>query len=97
MVKTPFYELETNLMFYEWTNTNKLLGCDDDEEDACEPFKGTLGCKTGITQSAGPCFSGCFTRKKKTHPTRDNCIVVVLGSKSMGARWVEVPALVKYY
>ena len=29
--------------------------------------------------------------------TVDNCIVVVLGSKSMEQRWVEVPALVRWY
>ena len=49
VVKTPYYEMETALSFYEWTNTNKLLGVDFDSEDGCELFKGTLGCKTGIT------------------------------------------------
>ena len=35
---------------YLWENTNKLLGT----------VPGFVGCKTGITDSAGPCFSGCF-------------------------------------
>lgn len=60
-------------------------------------FKGTLGCKTGVTQSAGPCFSGRFSRKLKGKTTFDNCIVVVLNSKSMDSRWIEVPALVRWY
>ena len=40
---------------YEWQNTNKLL--DGDLE-----FKGTIGCKTGVTPVAGPCFAGAFER-----------------------------------
>ncbi len=62
MVKTPFYEVETTLRHYEWQNTNRLLGFDFDSEDTVEFFKGTIGCKTGVTSTAGPCFSGCFSR-----------------------------------
>jgi serine-type D-Ala-D-Ala carboxypeptidase (penicillin-binding protein 5/6) len=96
-VKTPFYECETDLAQYEWQNTNRLLGFDFDSEDTVPLFTGTLGCKTGVTPTAGPCFSGCFSRYDNDEVEPDNCIVVVLGSKSMEARWVEVPALVKYY
>jgi len=34
---------------YRWENSNKLLG---------KP--GILGCKTGITTAAGPCFAGYY-------------------------------------
>ena len=64
-------------------NTNKLLGVDDETD----LFKGTIGCKTGVTLNAGPCFSGCFTRKIKNRSETDNVIVVLLGSKSMESRW----------
>jgi len=42
-----------------------LLGLDFDFEETVQKFIGTLGCKTGVTQSAGPCFSGCFSRLRK--------------------------------
>ena len=61
-VKTPFYEVDTELAQYEWQNTNRLLGFDFDSEDTVPLFTGTLGCKTGVTPTAGPCFSGCFSR-----------------------------------
>ena len=83
VVKTPFYSLDTQLRSYEWYNTNKLLGVDFDNEETVEQFEGTIGCKTGITTSAGPCFSGCFSRQGKAPNSVDNIIVVVLGSKSM--------------
>jgi D-alanyl-D-alanine carboxypeptidase len=97
VVKTPFYEVETELAVYEWQNTNRLLGYDFDSEDTVPLFHGTLGCKTGITPSAGPCFAGYFSRYDNDQVEPDNCIVIVLNSKSMEARWVEVPALVKWY
>lgn len=98
VVKTPYYFFETPRRYYEWINTNKLLGVDFDmDEGAVEQFKGTLGCKTGVTQSAGPCFSGYFARERKNELTTDNVIVVVLGSKTMEIRWVEVPQLVRWY
>jgi D-alanyl-D-alanine carboxypeptidase len=75
--------LTTSKRKYEWQNTNRLLGFDFDSDETVEMFKGTLGCKTGVTQSAGPCFSGRFSRKLKGSNTFDNCIVVVLNSKSM--------------
>jgi D-alanyl-D-alanine carboxypeptidase len=96
-VRTPFYTHETKLQYYEWQNTNKLLGMDFDNEETVEMFEGTLGCKTGVTHTAGPCFSGCFARPRRGQIQTDNVIVVVLGSKSMETRWVEVPALVKWY
>ena len=86
--------METPLRQYEWYNTNKLLGVDIDSEETVEKFEGTLGCKTGVTQTAGPCFSGCFARSKPKDQRTDNVIVVVLGSKSMEQRWTEVPLLV---
>jgi len=74
-----------------------LLGVDVDVEETVEKFEGTLGSKTGVTQTAGPCFSGCFSRKNPKDQKTDNVIVVVLGSKSMEQRWTEVPLLVKWY
>lgn len=50
VVKTPYYFMETPLQQYEWFNTNRLLGGAGDSEDGpVEAFKGTIGCKTGIT------------------------------------------------
>jgi D-alanyl-D-alanine carboxypeptidase len=89
VVVTSTIEVETSMTSYEWSNTNLLLGHDNESE--IELFKGTLGCKTGVTKSAGPCFSGFFSRGQ------NRCIVVILKSKSMEARWVEVPALVRWY
>jgi D-alanyl-D-alanine carboxypeptidase len=72
-----------------------LLGCNFNEDETPIPvFKGTLGCKTGITSSAGPCFAGAFSKaanyektekdgSKTTTRIGDNVIVVVLNSKSM--------------
>jgi len=61
--------METPLQQYEWQNTNRLLGGVGDLDDGpVEAFKGTIGCKTGITQTAGPCFSGCFQRKTLGQP-----------------------------
>lgn len=63
VVKTKCYEAKTDLKTYQWQNTNKLLGCDLNEDETPVPlFKGTLGCKTGITPTAGPCFAGAFSR-----------------------------------
>lgn len=33
VVRTPFYEVETELMQYEWQNTNRLLGHDFDSDE----------------------------------------------------------------
>jgi D-alanyl-D-alanine carboxypeptidase (penicillin-binding protein 5/6) len=38
--------------YYYWENTNKLLGC----------MGGLIGCKTGITTAAGPCFAGFYEK-----------------------------------
>ena len=51
-----------------------------------------IGCKTGVTDSAGPCFSGFY----ENNDTGDKYCVVVLGCKSMESRWVEVPKMVKW-
>ena len=64
---------------YTWENTNKLLGTD-----------GWIGCKTGITDAAGPCYSGCYERNGH------KVVVVVLESKSMEHRWVEVRKMVEW-
>ena len=40
---------------YKWENSNKLLG----------KTPGILGCKTGITSAAGPCFAGYYERAQR--------------------------------
>ncbi len=40
-------------------------------------YDGCIGCKTGITDAAGPCFSGYFEKDD------EKLIVVVLSSKTM--------------
>ena len=69
--------LGKKLTKYHWENTNKLLGQVD----------GFIGCKTGITNPAGPCFCGNYEKDGNSF------IIVVLCSKSMEARWVEVPKM----
>jgi serine-type D-Ala-D-Ala carboxypeptidase (penicillin-binding protein 5/6) len=65
---------------YVWENTNKLLGA----------VHGFIGCKTGITDVAGPCFSGCF------ESNGEKICVVVLNAKTLEQRWVEVPQMVEW-
>lgn len=65
---------------YRWENTNKLLDADE----------GIIGCKTGITNAAGPCFAGYYEKDN------ERFIVVVLSSKTTDARWVEVPKMVEW-
>ena len=68
MVKTKVYKaISKNGNEYNWENTNRLLG----------QVEGFIGCKTGITDAAGPCFTGCFEKDN------EKLIVVVLNSKSM--------------
>jgi D-alanyl-D-alanine carboxypeptidase len=85
VVKTQLYTTsplngEKDGFTYIWENTNKLLGT----------VPGFVGAKTGITDSAGPCFSGCF------HSQGESICVVVLNSKSMEQRWVEVPQMAQW-
>jgi D-alanyl-D-alanine carboxypeptidase len=47
---------------------------------------GFEGIKTGITDTAGPCLSACYK----------DYIIIVLNSKSMNERWIEVKKLVKW-
>ena len=59
---------------YKWETTNRLLGI----------FDGLIGCKTGITQSAGPCFSGYYEKD-------DLKLVLVLArSRTLEIRWIEI-------
>ena len=74
------FSLKEKLTKYRWENTNKLLGKD----------KGFIGCKTGITNAAGPCFAGFYEKDN------DQLAVVVLNSRSMEKRWVEVPRMVEW-
>lgn len=92
---------------YMWKTTNKLLGTRMDQETGkwvarCE---GVKGCKTGITPAAGPCFAGYFERRCFVgHPTLEQqsekfqeIMVIVLNSKTMDQRWVEIPQLVDWF
>jgi D-alanyl-D-alanine carboxypeptidase len=47
---------------------------------------GFEGIKTGITETAGPCLAACYK----------DLVIVVLNSKSMDSRWIEVKKLVKW-
>jgi len=66
---------------YNWENTNKLLGW-------CE---GLIGCKTGITAAAGPCFAGYYEM-----PTT-KLAIILCNSKSLDQRWIEIQDLVEWY
>ena len=62
-----------------WENTNFMLG---------QP--GYNGCKTGITDAAGPCVSVTYQKDGFYY------VIILLNAKSMEARWQEVPQLVEY-
>ena len=49
--------------------------------------KGFNGVKTGVTPAAGPCLAASF-EKDSLH-----LVVVVMNTKTMDNRWVEVPKL----
>ena len=51
---------------------------------------GYNGLKTGITEAAGPCLSASYCKDG------NHFIVILLNSKSMEARWQEVPQLVQW-
>ena len=71
---------ERKLTHYYWETTNKLLGCLD----------GLIGCKTGITTAAGPCFSGYYEADGL------KLAIVLCCSRSMEIRWIEIQRLVNY-
>lgn len=50
--------------------------------------QGYSGLKTGVTPSAGPCLAASIKKNEF------NLIIVILSSKSMEQRWVEVQKLV---
>lgn len=59
---------------YKWETTNRLLGC----------FEGLIGSKTGITASAGPCFSGYYEKDEY------KLALVLANSRTMEVRWIEI-------
>ena len=68
---------------YIWNNSNKLLGKMD----------GLLGCKTGITDAAGPCFGGYYENTKKEGM---KLAIVLCHAKTLDHRWVEIESLVDW-
>jgi D-alanyl-D-alanine carboxypeptidase len=62
-----------------WESTNFMLG---------QP--GYIGCKTGITEAAGPCLSAVYQKDGFYF------VMILLNSKSMEERWREVPQLADY-
>ena len=66
---------------YKWENSNKLLG----------KLPGILGCKTGITTSAGPCFAGYYEKGNT------KLAIILCHSKTMDHRWEEIKILVQWY
>jgi len=78
IVATPKLETKArestikNKTRYRWTSTNKMLGSrlDIDTGKYLPKNDWVKGCKTGITQAAGPCFAGYFERTCLSgHPT----------------------------
>jgi len=65
---------------YKWENSNKLLG----------KCPGIIGCKTGITSAAGPCFAGYYERNDI------KLAIILCHSKSLEHRWGENQALVEW-
>jgi D-alanyl-D-alanine carboxypeptidase len=61
--------LSVSKTIYNWESTNKLLGRKEH----------WVGCKTGVTDQAGPCFSGFYENKK----SGERYCVVVLKCKTM--------------
>lgn len=53
-------------------------------------YPGYNGLKTGITDAAGPCLSASY-QKGDIH-----LVIVLMNSKSMEARWEEIPQLVNW-
>ncbi len=88
VVNTKYYctrAYNNQKSLYNWENTNKLLGRKEHQLH-------WIGCKTGVTDSAGPCFSGFY----ENNDTGDKYCVIVLSCKTMESRWVEVPKMVKW-
>lgn len=70
---------------YNWKNTNFMLWTNDGN--------GTYaGIKTGVTPTAGPCLSVCYRSRCGTY----DFVVVVLNCKSLEARFIEVPKLIRW-
>ena len=65
---------------YTWVQTNKLLG----------QFDGLIGCKTGFTPVAGPCFSGYYKSEGL------ELALVLLNSRTQDIRWSEIRSMVAY-
>ena len=49
---------------------------------------GLIGCKTGITAPAGPCFSGYYEKDGL------QIVIVILNSRSSDARWAEIEKII---
>jgi serine-type D-Ala-D-Ala carboxypeptidase (penicillin-binding protein 5/6) len=85
IVNTEVYETKPinnskNPHLYRWENTNKLLGV----------MEGIIGTKTGITNSAGPCFAGYYELNGK------RLALILCHSKSMDSRWEEIRNMVSW-
>lgn len=63
--------------YYKWENTNFMLR---------QPNYN--GLKTGITEAAGPCLSASYKNMKDS---KQWYVIILLNSRSMIARWEEVP------
>jgi D-alanyl-D-alanine carboxypeptidase len=50
-------------------------------------MEGLLGCKTGITDAAGPCFGGYYENNKKDGM---KLAIVLCHAKTLDHRWVEI-------
>jgi len=52
--------------------------------------KGYIGIKTGVTTTAGPCLAAYIAKKKRSY------LVILLNSRTMDSRWVEVMKIVDH-
>jgi len=55
-------------------------------------MEGLIGCKTGITNAAGPCFGGYYENKEMDL----KLALILCNSKSMEARWDEIRLMVDW-
>ena len=52
--------------------------------------EGYIGCKTGVTDAAGPCLSAVWEQDETA------LVFILMCSQSMDARWKEVPRLLEW-
>ena len=54
-------------------------------------YDGLIGCKTGITNSAGPCFAGYYEMNDV------KLAIILCNSESCDKRWSEITDIIEWY